>query len=74
METNPRLRVLNMKGMYDGSCAALDEAVARTDDALRARITTRCYAGGHMMYSDLEVRRQLQRDFAELVRSVVERR
>ena len=68
MEANPRLRVLNMKGMFDGSCAALDEAVARTEASLRARITSRCYAGGHMMYSDLEVRRQLQRDFADFVR------
>ena len=74
METNARLRVLNMKGMFDGSCAALEEAVTRTDDALRSRITTRCYAGGHMMYSDLEVRRQLQRDFTEFVRSAIERR
>ena len=69
MEANPRLRVLNMKGMYDGSCAALDEAVARTDEALRPRITSRCYAGGHMMYSDLDVRRQMQRDFTDFVRA-----
>ena len=74
METNPRLRVLNMKGMFDGSCAALEEAVTRTEEALRSRITTRCYAGGHMMYSDLEVRRLLQRDFTEFVRSAIERR
>jgi carboxypeptidase C (cathepsin A) len=73
MEINTRLRVLNMKGMFDGSCAALDEAVARTDETLRARVTNRCYAGGHMMYSDLEVRRQMQRDFADFVRSTTAR-
>jgi carboxypeptidase C (cathepsin A) len=73
MDANPRLRVLNMKGMFDGSCAALEEAVARTEEPLRARITSRCYAGGHMMYSDLDVRRQLQRDFAEFLRSAIAR-
>jgi carboxypeptidase C (cathepsin A) len=69
MDINPRLLVLNMKGMYDGSCVALDEAVARTDAPLRDRVSTKCYAGGHMMYSDLDVRRQMQRDFADFVRA-----
>jgi hypothetical protein len=67
MELNPKLRVMNMKGMYDGSCAAMDESFARVEAHLKSRVTNHCYAGGHMMYSDLEVRREMQRDFAEFV-------
>jgi carboxypeptidase C (cathepsin A) len=73
MEINPKLRVMNMKGMYDGSCAAMDEAVARAEPQLKSRIVNHCYAGGHMMYSDLEARREMQRDFAEFVRSALGR-
>jgi len=73
MEINAKLRVMNMKGMYDGSCAAMDEAVARAEPTLRSRIVNHCYAGGHMMYSDLEARREMQRDFVEFVRSALGR-
>jgi carboxypeptidase C (cathepsin A) len=71
MEINPRLLVMNMKGMYDGSCAAQDEAVARAEPQLRGRVTNRCYIGGHMMYSDLIARREMLRDFTEFVHAAL---
>jgi carboxypeptidase C (cathepsin A) len=71
MEVNSRLRVMNLKGMYDGSCAAQDEAVARAESHLRNRITNHCYVGGHMFYSDLEARREAKRHFAEFVREAL---
>jgi hypothetical protein len=67
MEINPKLLVMNMKGMYDGSCAAMDEAVARTEPPFRSRVTDHCYVGGHMMYSDLIARREILRDFTDFV-------
>jgi carboxypeptidase C (cathepsin A) len=71
MDVNPKLRVMNMKGMYDGSCATMDEAVARAESHLKGRITNHCYVGGHMFYSDLEARREAKRHFAEFVREVL---
>jgi carboxypeptidase C (cathepsin A) len=72
MEMNPDLRVMNMKGMYDGSCAAMDEAVARSDAGLRERVRNHCYAGGHMWYSDLEPRVRAQRHFEAFVRDALD--
>lgn len=71
MEMNPDLRVMNMKGMYDGSCAALDEAVASSDPGIRQRVRNHCYAGGHMWYSDLEPRVRAQRHFEAFVRDAL---
>ena len=71
MEINPKLLVMNYKGMYDGSCAAMDEAVARAEPQLKGRVTNHCYVGGHMMYSDLETRREMLRDFTAFVRAGV---
>jgi carboxypeptidase C (cathepsin A) len=73
MEINPKLRVMNMKGMYDGSCATMDEAVARAEPLLKSRVVNHCYAGGHMMYSDLVARREMQRDFEAFVRAALGR-
>ena len=67
MMLNPRLQVLNMKGRYDGSCAQLDEAVARTEPALRARVTNVCLGGGHMFYTDRAARQAAAQAFAELI-------
>lgn len=67
MDRNPELLVWNLKGMYDGSCAGLDEAVARTPDHLRHRVRNSCYAAGHMLYSDTAVRREMQEDFERFV-------
>jgi carboxypeptidase C (cathepsin A) len=71
LDLDPKLRVMNMKGIYDASCAAMDETVSRVEPYLKARISNRCYVGGHMMYSDLETRRAMQRDFDEFVHDAI---
>ena len=65
------MRLMNVRGLFDSSCAELDEAVARTDAALRARIRNKCYPSGHAFYTDAGVRRDYQRDFAEFVREAM---
>lgn len=67
MLRNPDFLVWNITGLYDMPCAAVDEAVAETAEALRARIRNNCYPGGHMLYTEPAVRRQLQVDFARFV-------
>jgi carboxypeptidase C (cathepsin A) len=71
MDLNPKLQVENIVGMYDGSCAAKDEEVARMDPQLKGRVVNRCYVGGHMWYSDRPTRIQATRDFAEFVRGAI---
>jgi carboxypeptidase C (cathepsin A) len=71
MDLNPKLQVENIVGMYDGSCAAKDEAVARLDPPVKGRVVNRCYAGGHMWYSDKSERVRGARDFAEFVRGAI---
>lgn len=71
MLRNPDFLVWNIRGLYDQSCAALDEALARTDEPLRHRVRNGCYAGGHMLYTEPQVRRQLQADFADFVADAV---
>jgi hypothetical protein len=68
MEAEPAMRLMNVRGLFDSSCAGLDEAVARTDAALRARVQNKCYPSGHAFYTDAQVRKDYQRDFAEFVR------
>lgn len=67
MRLLPDLRVYNAKGMYDGSCAAQEEAIARTDPVLRPRVEGGCYAAGHMVYTDIDVRRKLQADLKRFI-------
>jgi carboxypeptidase C (cathepsin A) len=71
MDAQPHLLVFNVRGLYDGDCAGLDEAVARSDANLRPRIRNRCYAAGHMVYTDDAVRLRLSHDFAQFVRDGV---
>lgn len=67
MDAEPRMLVFNVRGLYDGDCAGLDEAVAQADPKLRPRIRNRCYAAGHMVYTDDATRQQLSHDFAQFV-------
>jgi hypothetical protein len=70
MDLNPRLLVMNVTGMYDsyvGSCAERDEAVARSEPGIRARVRNACYDAGHEVYTDVAVRKSFQRDFAQFV-------
>lgn len=48
MERNPNLLVYNLRGLYDMSFAALDEAVAKSSSAIRTRVRNRCVAAGHV--------------------------
>jgi carboxypeptidase C (cathepsin A) len=71
MRLNPNLRVWNIKGLYDGSCAALDEAVADSPADIKPRVTATCAVGGHMFYTDLATRQQIKRGFSEFVRTTL---
>jgi carboxypeptidase C (cathepsin A) len=68
MILDPGLHVMNVKGLYDGSCELLDEAVARTEPELRRRVVTVCVPGGHMFYTDLAARQIAKRGFSDFVR------
>jgi carboxypeptidase C (cathepsin A) len=74
MTINPRLRVLVVSGLYDTvvpTCATMDEIVARVDAQFRSRVEARCYAGGHMMYTDVGPRREIQRDVTRFLRETL---
>jgi hypothetical protein len=71
MQRNPNFLVWNIRGLYDQSCAAMEEAVAQTAEALRRRVRNGCYEGGHMLYTEPAVRRQLQSDFAGFIADAV---
>jgi carboxypeptidase C (cathepsin A) len=63
MRINPKLRVWNVRGMYDASCAAMNEAVKQSPPDIRPRVTATCAVGGHMFYSDRDTRRSIRREF-----------
>ncbi|MGH8221790.1 MAG: hypothetical protein ACREQZ_02340, partial [Woeseiaceae bacterium] len=71
MEMNPRFLVWSIVGRYDISCAAREEAIARTAGHLRGRVRASCYGGGHMLYTEPAVRRELRRDFSQFVRDAL---
>lgn len=68
MTAEPKLLVWSVEGLYDGSCAAREEAIAKTPQPLRARVRASCYPAGHMVYTDKAVRLQMQKDFTGFVR------
>jgi carboxypeptidase C (cathepsin A) len=67
MTAEPKLQVWSVEGLYDGSCAEREEAIAETPEPLRARVRASCYPAGHMVYTDRAVRLSLQRDFTRFV-------
>lgn len=74
MTMNPRMRVLVVSGLYDTvvpTCATMDEMVARVDEPFRSRVESRCYSGGHMMYTDRGPRREIQRDVQRFMREAL---
>ena len=73
MRANPKLRVFSMLGLYDGNCVGRREEIARIADDLKSRVSSACYVGGHMFYSDRKAREQVQRDFADFVQARPER-
>lgn len=70
---NPRLRVLIAGGMYDSflPCAAGEETKQRLPARITQAIRFRCYVGGHAMYLDAPVRRQVAEDVRTLVRNAL---
>ena len=64
MDLDPELRAFVATGIYDSlnSCAGNSYVLSRLPPERAARITFRCYEGGHMVYEDQEARLQLQRD------------
>ena len=68
MTRNRHLLVYNVRGLYDMSFAALDEAVATSPSDIRARVRNRCIAAGHMPYTDRAARGLLRQDFEQFVR------
>ncbi|MBS0361301.1 MAG: hypothetical protein JSR98_07965 [Proteobacteria bacterium] len=67
MTAEPAMKVWSVEGLYDGSCAEREEAIAQTPAPLRARVRASCYPAGHMVYTDRAVRLSLQRDFTKFV-------
>jgi carboxypeptidase C (cathepsin A) len=68
MTAERNMLVWSVEGLYDGSCAAREEAIAQTAAPLRARVRASCYPAGHMVYTDKAVRLQLLKDFTAFVR------
>lgn len=71
LEAEPKMLVWNVSGLYDQSCAERDEALARADAAVKARVRNSCYAAGHMVYTDVAIRQAMQRDFTRFVQDGV---
>ena len=63
MDTNPAMQVFVGRGLYDsGSCFNVAYTVSHLEPALAHRVSVGCYAAGHDMYTDKEVRVQMKRD------------
>jgi carboxypeptidase C (cathepsin A) len=73
IERRPSIRAFVATGLYDSlnSCALNSYVVSRLDAAVRDRITTECYEGGHMMYQDRGTRLQLKRDVTAFIHQTV---
>ena len=76
MALNPAMMAFAAAGLYDSlnSCAANEEQVAQLETPLKANITVRCYDGGHMMYDEPALRRQVTRDITEFYQRATARR
>jgi carboxypeptidase C (cathepsin A) len=66
MVINPSLKAFVAAGLYDSlnSCAANAYLLSKLEQPLAANITAMCYDGGHMMYDEPDIRRQVTRDVA----------
>ena len=71
MTSTPSLRVFHACGYFDMAiaCHASDYAARNVTAALRPRVTSRVYAGGHATYTDDAARRQLRDDVFAFIRS-----
>lgn len=69
MSLHPALRVFIAAGIYDSlnGCDDNDYLVEHVEPEFKRRMSTGCYAGGHMMYDTKEARFALKRDIAAFV-------
>lgn len=68
MDRQPQMLVFNVRGLYDTSCAYIDEAAAQSAPGIRERVRNRCYPAGHMLYTDADLRAALAKDFDQFVK------
>ena len=68
---NPHLRVLIAAGLYDSflPCAVGEETQRHLPASIAGSIVFRCYAGGHAMYLDAPVRKQVADDVRRFVKT-----
>ena len=73
MVINPSLKAFVAAGLYDSlnSCAANAQLVSQLEPPFAANITAKCYDGGHMMYDEPAIRRQVTKDVAAFYRSAM---
>jgi hypothetical protein len=64
LEDAANMRVFIAGGIFDGlfPCALGEEMVRRDLAAFADRVTSQCYAGGHMMYLEEDVAAKLSAD------------
>jgi len=72
MTINRALKVFSTCGYYDLVCSYFSNqfAAGALETDFKARITVRAYAGGHAIYTDDAVRRELKRDIAVFVQGL----
>jgi carboxypeptidase C (cathepsin A) len=73
MVINPSLRAFAAAGLYDSlnSCAANAALVSQLEPAFAPRVVAMCYEGGHMMYDEPAVRRQVTKDVAAFIQQTL---
>jgi carboxypeptidase C (cathepsin A) len=73
MVLNPSLKAFAAAGLYDSlnSCAYNARLVSRLEQPFAGNITAKCYDGGHMMYDEPAIRRQVTSDVAAFYQSTL---
>ena len=73
MLLNPSMKAFAAAGLYDSlnSCAANAALVSQLEAPLSGNITAKCYLGGHMMYDDAAIRRQVTSDITAFYRTTM---
>jgi carboxypeptidase C (cathepsin A) len=73
MVLNPSLKAFVAAGLYDSlnSCAANAQLVSRLEPPVAGNVIAKCYDGGHMMYDEPAIRRQVTTDVAVFYRNTL---
>lgn len=68
MDLDPQLRVLSLRGRYDGwPCESTPASTAAAPARYAARVSSLCLSGGHMWYSERASRTQGRRAFEDFL-------